>query len=156
MRMADHLSELLWTMFDRVTHCQKCSQGSDAVQALEVFAQRGLLRSTTLFVTFAMDDVCTVFPHRETLEALEHFLRTYASSDEEFQREGLTIETVLRLVRLVLENQFFVYNNKLFRQTGGGASGSPLTLPLAYIYLYHYQQGLTTALIDNTQEIFGR
>ena len=83
MRIADHLAELLWTMFDRVTHCQKFSQGADAVQALELYAQRGLLRSTTLFATFTMDHVCTVFPHRETLEALTHFLNTYASSDEE-------------------------------------------------------------------------
>ena len=156
MRIADHLAELLWAMFDRVTHCQKFSQGADAVQALELYAQRGLLHSTTLFVTFTMDDVCTVFPHGETLDALKHFLNTYASSDEEFQQQGMTIETTLRLVRLVLENQFFVYNNQLYRQTAGGASGSPLTMPLAYIYLYHCQQVLTTALIDNTQEIFGR
>ena len=156
MRIADHLAGLLWALFDRVTHCQKFSQGADAVQALELYAQRGLLRSTTSFVTFTMDDVCTAFPHRETLEALKLFLNTYASSNEEFQQEGMTIETILRLVRLVLENQFLVYNKKLYRQTAGGASGSPLTMPLACIYLFHCQHVLATALIDNTQEIFGR
>ena len=156
MCMGDHLAELLWAMLDRVTDCQKFSQGADLIQALELYAQRGLLRSTNLFVTFTMDDVCTVFPHRQTLEALEHFLNTYASFNEEFQQEGMTSETILRLVRLVLENQLFVYNNKLYRQTPGGAFGSPLTMPVAYIYLYHCQQVLTTALIDNTQEIFGR
>ena len=156
MRMADRLADLLWAMFDRVTHCQKFSQGADLVQALELYAQRGLLLSTTLLVTFTLDDVSTVFPHRETLQALEHFLNTYASSDEEFQQQGMTIETILRLTRLVLENQFFVYNNKLYRQTAGGASGSPLTMPLAYIYLNRCQKALTTAWIDNTQEIFAR
>ena len=115
MRIADHLSELLWAMLDRVTHCQKLSQGTDLVQALVLYAQRGLLRSTTVFVTFTMDDVFTVFPHRETLEAVEHFLNSYAPSDEDFQQQGMTSETILRLVRLVLENQFFVYNNKLYR-----------------------------------------
>jgi hypothetical protein len=156
MLISDFLSELLWSIFDRVTHCQKFSQPADAVQALELYAERNLLHPTTLFVTFTMDDICTVFPHKETLEALESFLNNYASSDEEFQRQGLTIETILRLVRLVLENQYFVYNNELYRQIAGGASGSPLTIPLAYIYLFHWKPILINNLIENTQGIFGR
>lgn len=156
MLISDVLSELLWSMFDRVTHCQKFTQAADVVQALELYAERNLLHPTTLFVTFTIDDICTVFPHRETFEALEHFLHIYALSDEEFQRQGMTIETILRLVRLVLENQYFVYNNELYQQIAGGASGSPLTLPLAYIYLCHWKPTLITTLIKNTQDIFGR
>lgn len=156
MRIADFLSELLWSIFDRVTHCQKFSQTAEAVQALELYAEQNLLHPTTLFVTFTLDDICTVFPHRETLQSLEHFLNTYALADEEFRRQGVAIETILRLVRLVLQNQYFVYSNGLYRQTAGGASGSPLTVPLAYIYLYYWQPILINSLIDNTQEIFGR
>ena len=103
-----------------------------------------------------MNDICTVFPHRETLDALKHFLNTYALSDEEFQQQGMTIETVMQLVRLVLENQYCVYNNKLYRQMGGAASGSPLTMPLAYIYLYHWKPTLMDAFMKSTQELFGR
>jgi len=156
MHISDYLSKILWSIFDRVTHCQKFSQGADAVQALELYAQHNLLHTTTLFVTFTMDDLCTVFPHQETLQALKHFLHTYTQSDKEFQQYGISIETIIQLVRLVLENQFFVYNYKLYRQTAGGASGLSLTLPLAYIYLYYWEPKLITTLMKNKLEIFGR
>ena len=103
-----------------------------------------------------MDNVCAVLPHEQALAALEHFLRTYAPSDTVFQQEGMSIATVLRLTSLVLDNQFFVYNNRLYRQTVGGASGSPLTMPLAYIYLLHWKPALISAIVENKQEIFGR
>ena len=156
MRVADYLSALLWAMFDRVTRCQRWSHGADAVQALETYAQQDHLRASTLFVTFSMDNICAVLPHGEALDVLEHFLRRYAPDDEIFQKEGMTIDTVLRLVRLVLNNQFFVYSNRFYRQTVGCASGSPLTMPLAYIYLFHWKQALISTIIDNTEELFGR
>ena len=69
---------------------------------------------------------------------------------------GLTNETIVRLVRLVLKNQYFVYQNQLFRQTMGGGSGSRVTLPLACIYMGHCLPGLITALSINKHELFAR
>jgi hypothetical protein len=120
-----------------------------------MYAQNGYLQPTTLFATFKIDDVCTIFPHEQTIEALTYFLNVHTSSDEKI-RHGLTVDTIVRLVRLVLENQFFIYNNKLYRQTAGGASGSPSTMPLAYIYMFYRYQPLLTALLNNKNEIFGR
>lgn len=156
MRISDYLSDLLWSILDRVTHCQKFSEGADAIQALESYKQYNLLHPTTLFVTFTMDDLCVVFPHQETLKALEHFLYTYALFDEEFLQQNISIETIMQLVHLVLNNQYFVYNNKLYRQNAGGASGSPLTIPLAYIYFFHCKPILMNMLMENREEIFGR
>ncbi|CAF2845024.1 unnamed protein product [Rotaria sp. Silwood2] len=157
MLIADYVSDLLWSIFDRVTHCQNFLQGADAVQALEIYAHHHhRLQPTTLFVTFTMDDLCNIFQHEEILEILEDFLHTYGLSDENFQEHHISIETILRLVRLVLYNQYFVYNNKLYRQMVGGVSGLPLTMALAYIYLYHCRPLLWTMLMNNTQEIFGR
>jgi hypothetical protein len=155
--IANYLASVLWSTLDRLTHCQKFYADADAVQALELYAQRQRLRSTTFFVTFTMDDLSTVFPHPQILAALDHFLCTYAFDDEEFQRAQISVNTIVELVRLALESQYFVYENRLYRQVTGGASGSPLTLPLAYIYLYYCRPALLAALIVNQErELFGR
>ncbi|CAF4893741.1 unnamed protein product, partial [Rotaria sp. Silwood2] len=58
-----------------------------------------------------------------------------------------------QLVRLVLEEQYFIYNYKLYRQTAGSASGSSLTIPLVYIYLYYWRQHLLQDLINKNELI---
>ncbi len=69
--------------------------------------------------------------------------------------DGMTIDTIIRLVRLVLENQYFIHNYKLYRQIAGSASGSMLTIPLVYIYLFYWQRNLMDPFI-NKNELFGR
>ena len=156
--IADYLSELLWNMFDRHTGCQNFVERAKVVQELENYVQNNFLQSKTSLVTFSMDDLSVVFPHGEVLAALEKFLHLFAATDDDLQRQNVSIDTVLRLVRLVLDNQYFVYNHGLYRQVAGGGSGSPLTLPLAYIYLF-FQNDLPSAVNifnRNLIEIFGR
>ncbi|CAF3861162.1 unnamed protein product, partial [Rotaria sp. Silwood1] len=40
-------------------------------------------------------------------------------------------ETIIRLCRFVIQNNYFSYNGKYFHQVRGGAMGSPLTLTIA-------------------------
>ncbi|CAF5128779.1 unnamed protein product, partial [Rotaria sp. Silwood1] len=58
-------------------------------------------------------------------------------------------------VGLVLDEQYFIYSYKLYQQTAGSASGSSLTIPLVYIYLFYWQPDLLEDLI-NKNELFFR
>ena len=143
-------------MFNQITHCKTFSNGDDIVHALGEHVKQGHLHATTHFVTFNINDICTKFSHETVIKALETFLNIYGS---EFGTvaEGLTNEIIIQLVRLVLQNQFFIYENNLYQQIYGGASGSLLTIPLACIYLFFGQSSLLThRLTNNTNELFGR
>jgi hypothetical protein len=151
--MAHYLSRLLWSIINEVTGCTTFASGADAVHALERYTKSGHLRPTTLFATFNVHHVCTMFPHDRIIGALERFLDAHGS---EQLTDGLTHATIIRLVRLVLQNQFFVYQNQLYQQTMGGGSGSRLTLPLACIYMFDCRPKLMAALSNNKNELFGR
>jgi hypothetical protein len=153
MGISRYLSHVLWSILDRVVGCKTFTGEADVVFALESYRNEGHLRPPTLFATFNVHQACTLFPHDATINALEQWLETYGF---EAQIDGLTHETIVRLVRLVLKNQFFVYQHQLYRQTLGGGSGSPVTLPLACIYLFHCRPAWITALSNSKHEIVGR
>jgi hypothetical protein len=148
-----YLSHVLWSIIDQTIGCKTFTSEADAVLALEVHRNEGHLRPSTLFATFNVHHVCTMFPHDVTINALEQLLDAHVSV---LQTNDLTNETIVRLVRLVLKNQFFVYQHQLYRQTIGGGSGSLLTRPLACIYMFHCLPALMMALSNNKCEIFGR
>ena len=152
--MARYLNRLLWSIIDQVTGGKKFTSGADAVLALERYGMDGHLRPATLFATFNVHPIVGIFPHHQALQALERFLDAHGS---ESLTDGLNHGTIVQLVRLVLQNQYFVYQNQLYRQTLGSGSGSLLTLPLACIYLFDCQPKLIAALSNNkTNELFGR
>ncbi|CAF3843004.1 unnamed protein product, partial [Rotaria sp. Silwood1] len=73
------------------------------------------------------------FSHGEAINALENFLNTYIPDHLIL---GMTIDTILQLIR-------------------GSASGSPLTIPLVYIYFFYTDQIIMNDLIDKN-ELFVR
>jgi hypothetical protein len=119
---------------------------------MKFYAENGHLQPTTLFASFNIDELCITFSHQEAIIALEHFLHDYAS---DHLINDMNIDTIIQLVRLVLENQYFIHNYKLYRQTTGNASGSMLTIPLVYIYIFYWQKNLMDPFI-NKNELFGR
>ena len=156
--IACYISWLLWSMFNQTFGCKTLSNGADAVHALEQYAKDGHLQSTSLLGTYNINDFCTRFPHEETVQALEDFLHRYDIQQLQDEiGESLTSETIITLARLVLDNQFFVYENKLYQQIKGGVSGSLLTISLAFIYMFHCRPKLVTSLMNNKdQELFAR
>ncbi len=42
---------------------------------------------------------------------------------------GLTVETIIRLSRFIMQNNYFSYDEQYYHQICGGAMGSPLRLP---------------------------
>ncbi|CAF5081864.1 unnamed protein product, partial [Rotaria magnacalcarata] len=154
MNIVRYITPLLWSIFDQATNCRRFQNGAiDVIHAIEKYAQMGHLKPGTLFVTFNMDDLTTSFLHDQTMSALKRLL---IEQLQDKTIDGLTIDIILQLVHLVLQNQFCVYNNGLYQQIHGGASGLPLTMLLTYVNLFYGQHSELMKTIEEKNEFFGR
>ncbi|CAM4977967.1 unnamed protein product [Rotaria socialis] len=154
MNIVRYITPLLWSIFDRATNCRRFQNGSiDVIHAMEKYAQMGHLKPGTFFVTFNMDDLTTSFLHDQTMSTLKRLL---VEQLQDKTIDGLTIDIILQLVHLVLKNQFCVYNNDLYQQIRGGASGLPLTMLLTYVNLFYGQHSELMKTIKEKNEFFGR
>ena len=150
--IACFINILLQPLVQCVIRSKTLPTGSEAIQAFEGYVKRGYLQPTTLFVTMHIHDLCTTLPHHLILEKLQEFLHTYA---ENRQIEGTSTATIVRLVQLILENQFCVYENKLYQQTAGCSVHSSLIIALVDIYLFYLQHNLVS-ILTKKKELFGR
>ncbi|CAF4259959.1 unnamed protein product, partial [Rotaria magnacalcarata] len=92
--------------------------GIDFVRQIENYRNSGRLLPTTLFVTFDITNLYTMIPRHGAIAALQKFLSKHA---ENRRIHGMTIDTITRLARLVLDTNCFVYDNKYYQQIRGGA-----------------------------------
>ena len=56
------------------------------------------------------------------------------------QINGLQVETIIRLSRFVMQNNYFSLNRQYYHQIKGGAMGSPLTLTMANCYMFFFEK----------------
>ena len=93
-----------------------------------------------------------MIPRDGALIVLEEFLCKYAQNGF---IHGMTIDTLMKMARLVLDTNCFAFENKYYQQIRGGAMGSPFTMTLANIYMLKWKQ----PLIGNQKrhnELYGR
>ncbi|CAF2890422.1 unnamed protein product [Rotaria sp. Silwood2] len=152
MKISRFLTHLLQPIYDRATHLKTFNTSADVIDAVEEYNKKGFLQSKTLFVNLYIHDLCTIFPYEPTVEALQRFLHKYIIDG---RIQGILIQSIIDLVRLFLENQYILYENKLYQQIRGSSFNSPLTTLLANIYIYDWQQELV-ANLDKKNEIYGR
>jgi hypothetical protein len=93
-----------------------------------------------------------MIPRDGALDALGRFL-TQHSTDGKINH--MTIDTIMKMVRLVLNTNCFVFQNKYYQQIRGGAMGSPLTMTLANIYMLKWEQPLIEHQ-NSYKELYGR
>ena len=146
------VNRLLEPIYTRVALNNTFFKGADAVQALRACMGKGHLRSTTLFARLHVKHILTTFSHDQTIQLLERFLNDHVPTKDV---QGMSIATIIQLVRVVLANQWFIYNDKLYRQVHGGGSGLPLMSLLVNIILFDWQKEFVTYL-ENQNEVFGR
>ena len=92
-----------------------------------------------------------MLPQEEFLAILAEFLHEHGCE----KVEQISIDTIVQLARLVLQENAFVYGNKYYRQIIGGAMGSPFTLTLANIFMWKWEkQAILSKLSSN--EVYGR
>ena len=58
------------------------------------------------------------------------------------QVDGIKIETIIRLSRFVMKNNYFSFDGQFFHQIKGGAMGSPLTLTMANCYMFFFERSI--------------
>ena len=61
----------------------------------------------------------------------------------------------MKMARLILDNNYFAYNDKYYKQIRGGAMGSAFTQVLANIYMFEWEQDLIQHQTLHN-EIYGR
>ncbi|CAF5049326.1 unnamed protein product [Rotaria sp. Silwood1] len=147
-----YISRLLQPIYHQATRSTTFFKASNAVHALENYAKEVRLQSNTLFAAVHVNDLCTLIPHEQWTESLQHLLYDYIPDG---QVQGLTVDTIIELIHFVLQNQCFIFNNKIYRQINGCGSGQPLNHLLANIYMFYWQQDLVKTLV-NQNEIFDR
>ena len=126
------LDLLLRPIFDRVAQKMTFINSIDFVRQIENYRNCGRLSPNTLFVTFDVSNLYTMIPRDGAIVALQSFLYKHTENRRIY---GMTVDTITRLVRLVLDTNCFYYNGKYYQQIRGGAMGSPFTMTLANIYM---------------------
>ena len=80
-----------------------------------------------MMVTFDVTDLYTMIPRNGALEALGRFLLRHSINNKV---GSLSVDTILKLARLILDTNYFVYDSKYNRQIKVRAMGSPFTVTL--------------------------
>jgi len=146
------LDRLLRPLFNRVARRTTTINGIHFVRQLELYQNCNRLSRSTMFVTFDVTDLYTMIPRDGALLILNEFLRQHATLG---RINGMTIDTLMKMARLVLDTNCFVFENHYYQQIRGGAMGSPFTMTLANIYMLKWEQ----LLIEHQQrhkEIYTR
>jgi hypothetical protein len=133
------LDRVLRPLFDRVTRHTTLINGIDFIRRLEQYRDEGRLLSSTIFITFDVNDLFTMIPRTGGLHALQRFLCKHARRG---RVSNMTIDTIMRMARLVLDTNCFVYDNNYYQQIRGAAMGSPFPLTFANIYMLEWEQVL--------------
>ena len=146
------LDQVLRPIFDRVAKQTTFINGIHFVRQMESYRDSGRLLPTTKFITFDVADLYTMIPRDGALVALLQFLRKHAING---RIHNMTIDTLMKMARLVLDTNCFVFEDKYYQQIRGGAMGSPFTMTLANIYMLKWEQ----FLIEHQKfhnELYGR
>ncbi|CAF1456373.1 unnamed protein product [Adineta steineri] len=92
------------------------------------------MKPSTLFCTFDIRNFYTMLPQEEALNILVEFLHTHGYT----KVKGIPLDSIRELASIVLKENAFVYGNKFYQQTTGGAMGSSFTLTLANIFMWRW------------------
>lgn len=131
-QISNFLDKILTPIYNNVTKSTTFFNSIDLLRKLDIYIKHGYLTSSTLFVTFDVTDLYTMIPRDRALIVLTQFCEKYSIHGK---IGNLTIDTIIRLARIVLDTNSFVYKDKYYRQIQGGAMGSPFTMILANIYI---------------------
>ena len=146
------LDRLLRPLYDRVAQHTTFINGIDLLRQLGNYRDRGCLCPSTQLITFDVTDLYTMIPRDGALDVLGRFL---LHNSVQGKIGNLSVDTILKLARLVLDTNYFVYDQKYYRQIKGGAMGSPFTMTLANVYMFEWEKSLVESQFEQG-ELYGR
>ncbi|CAF1165782.1 unnamed protein product [Didymodactylos carnosus] len=98
--------------------------------------ERYPMTEDTILATFDVTDFYTMIPQKQSVSAVCRLL----AARRKFKIGNISIDTFAKLIRHVLDNSYFAYGEKLFKQIQGGAMGSAVTQVLADVYMYEWEK----------------
>lgn len=105
---------------------------TDFIQKLKSFK---LAHANSYLVTLDVSSLYTNIPHEDGLDACRFFLTGDSHNFKE-----LSVDSILRLIRLVLENNHFQFNKDNYLQIKGTAMGSPMAPAYASLFMGKLEQ----------------
>ncbi|CAF4050299.1 unnamed protein product [Rotaria sp. Silwood2] len=150
-QISKYLDQLIRPLFDRYARHTTIVDGVDLLNQLHKYIQNGFFNSSTLFVAFDITNLYTMLPQEESLAILAEFLHVHHCEII----QGISIDTIVDLGRIVLQANAFVYGKKFYRQIIGGAMGSAFTLTLANIFMWKWERQAILSKLP-AHEFYGR
>ena len=130
------LDQLIRPLFDQHVQQTIILDGVQFIRRLELYVQLDLLKPTTHLCTCDVTDHYTMLPQEESISILIKFLHHF----NYYTIKKMSLQAIEQLARMVLTENVFIYEQKYYRQVIGGAMGSPFTLTLANIFMWHWEQ----------------
>ncbi|CAF4316766.1 unnamed protein product, partial [Rotaria magnacalcarata] len=141
VKISKYLDNLLTPLFDQMALNTTVTSGFEIIKKLQEWSTVNMRQETT-FCTIDVTDLYTMVPQIEGVLSLRKMLNQLHLK----QIGGLKIETIIRLSRFVMKNNYFSYNGQFYHQTRGGAMGSPLTLTISNCYMYFFERQIVNQI----------
>ncbi|CAF1635425.1 unnamed protein product [Adineta ricciae] len=137
IKISKFLDDLLRPLFNQMAIETNVTSGFELVKKLQDWSRTNI-RQDTLLCTADVTDLYTMVPQVEGVLSLRKMLDHLKLK----QVDGLKVETIIRLSRFVMQNNYFSYEDQFYHQIRGGAMGSPLTLTIANCYMFFYERDI--------------
>jgi len=92
-----------------------------------------------------------MLPQEESLNIVKRFLIKHNIE----KVNSISLDVIIQLARIVLTENAFIYDKKYYKQILGGAMGSPFTMTLANIFMWHWERDFISDL-HSSNEMYGR
>ncbi|CAF1139939.1 unnamed protein product [Rotaria sordida] len=149
--ISNFLDEIIRPIFDNKCSTTSTIDGASLIKKLKQYVERGLLKPTTLFCTFDIRNLYTMLLQEEALNILVEFLHVHGYK----KVKGIPLDAIRKLASIVLKENVFIYEKKIYKQVLGGTISSSFTLTLANIFIWKWQKELVHRQ-DMTTEFYGR
>ena len=101
----------------------------DTTDFIQKLKSAKLAHANSYLVTLDVSSLYTNIPHKDGLDACRFFLNKNSSSND------LPVDSMLKLIELVLENNHFQFNSENYMQKMGTAMGSPMAPAYASLFM---------------------
>ena len=106
----------------------------DTTDFIQKLKSTKLAHAKSYLVTLDVSSLYTNIPHKDGLDACRFFLTNASTSND------LPVESILKLVDLVLENNHFQFNKENYMQKMGTAMGSPMAPAYSSLFMGKLEQ----------------
>ena len=153
-RLSQFLYKLLQPVIDLQMRSTRFINGADFMRKFNFvyIEEKHRLHPTTMFATIKIPNFNMLVSHGTMLTTLKDFLDRHLSSNH---IEFISINRIIHLTNMFLQNNRFYYDNKIYRFLKGAPNCLPFTKTLSNIYIYQWERSLFEEL-SRRNEFYGR